>query len=310
MYYRSVGVTRNAFALVACTAAVAFSSSAAGHSGAVDGASGPSGKIAFHSRILDRHDAYRVVVMNADGSGQVVLPLGERHSFTPAWSPDATKIAFVSDAFIATRPEIWVMNADGGGQRRLTRKGDEPAWAPDGRSIAFSRADDIYVMGSDGSGKRRLTRRGTSPTWSPDGRTIAFVRALAPGCYRRNHDKPTCQNSREIYTMNAEGTGQRRLTRNRFPEYDPDWSPTGTKLAYASVYSVFVMNADGSSQRRLPSVMPAAEPSWSPDETRIAFSSRGVYIYTMNADGTGKRRLYPGVFFPCEGCGGPDWSSR
>jgi Tol biopolymer transport system component len=310
MYYRSVGVTRNAFALAAC-AGVAFSSSAAGHSGAVGGASGPSGKIAFYSRIPDRHDAYRIVTMNPDGSGQIVLPLGDRHSVTPAWSPDATQIAFVTDEFSGARPEVWVMNADGSRQWRLTRKGDEPAWSPDGRSIAFSRDDDIYVMGSDGSGKRRLTRRGTSPTWSPDGRRIAFVRPLAAGCYRRNHAKPRCQNSHEIYVMNAQGTGQQRLTRNRFPEYEPDWSPTGRKIAYASVYSVFVMDDDGSSQRRLPSRMPADEPSWSPDETRIAFSSQGAYIYTMNANnGTAKRRIYPEVFFPCEGCGGPDWSPR
>jgi Tol biopolymer transport system component len=160
--------------------------------------------------------------MNPDGSGQIVLPLGDRHSVTPAWSPDATQIAFVTDEFSGARPEVWVMNADGSRQRRLTRKGGEPAWSPDGRSIAFSRDDDIYVMGSDGSGKRRLTRRGTSPTWSPDGRRIAFVRPLAAGCYRRNHDKPRCQNSHEIYVMNAQGTGQQRLTRNCFPEYEPD----------------------------------------------------------------------------------------
>jgi TolB protein len=308
MYYTGVAVPRHAFALVACAAVAASAASAAGSS-ATD-VDGTSGVIAFYSRIPDKHDAYRIVVMNADGSGQILLPLGYRHSVTPAWSPDATKIAFVSDEFIAARPEVWVMNADGSGQRRLTRKGDEPAWAPDGRSIVFSRADDIYVMSSDGRGKRRLTRRGTSPSWSPDGRRIAFVRALAPGCYRRNRFKPRCENSREIYVMDAQGTGQRRLTRDRFPEYDPDWSPTGARIAYASVYSVFVMNADGSGQRRLPSVMPAAEPSWSPDETKIAFSSQGAYVYAMNADGTGKRRLYPDVFFPCEGCGGPDWSSR
>jgi Tol biopolymer transport system component len=70
------------------------------------------------------------------------------------------------------------------------------------------------------------------------------------------------------------------------------------------------MDADGSNQRRLPSRMPADEPSWSPDETRIAFSSQGAYIYTMNANGTAKRRIYADVFFPCEGCGGPDWSPR
>lgn len=310
MYETQMSITRGGVIGVVVSVAIAAVGAGDTARSAVD-ATLAGGRIAFYSRIEDKHDLYRIVVMNGDGSGQIVLPVGNRHSVSPAWSPDATRIAFVSDDFIATRPEIWVMNADGSGQRRLTRKGDDPAWSPDGRSFAFSRADDIFLMSSDGSGKRRLTRKGTAPTWSPDGRRIAFVRAVAAGCYRRNHDKPRCQKSYEIYVMDAQGTGQRRLTRNRFLDFNPDWSPTGTQIAYdRGDLSVFVMNADGSGQRRITGALPGAEPSWSPDASRIAFSEQGSYIYTMNADGTGRRRLYPEVFFPCGGCGEPDWSRR
>src|SRR4029078_10754142 len=68
----------------------------------------------------------------------------------PAWSPDATKIAFVSARTGA--PHLYVMNADGSATKELT-SGDKasdthPTWPPDGASIAFARDGDIYVMGA------------------------------------------------------------------------------------------------------------------------------------------------------------------
>ena len=77
------------------------------------------------------------------------------------------------------------MNADGSGQRNLTRTrnvlNQGAVWSPDGRKIAFMRNSrrrrhrEIYVMNADGSGQRRLTRNpAIYPAWSPDGRKIAF----------------------------------------------------------------------------------------------------------------------------------------
>ena len=199
--------------------------------------------------------------------------------------------------------EVYVMNADGSGQTRLT---DSPAadsaasWSPDGQRIAFvsdrddpdsnddDRISDIYLMNADGSGQTRLTDSSaweTRPRWSPDGRRIAFF------SYR---DGKT-----EIYVMNADGSEQTRLTDNEAGNAWPSWSPDGRRIVFVSYRNesseVYVMNADGSGQTRLTdnSAM-EMRPIWSPDGQRIAFNSdrdANWEVYVMNADGSAQTRL-------------------
>ncbi len=135
--------------------------------------------------------------MNADGSG--VRRLTHGASGSPAWSPDGRRIAFRGD-----KSDIYVVDVDGSGQRRLAQSAGDPVWSPDGRRIAFerrfARGAEIHVMNADGSGQRRLTRSaGLGVDWSPDGRKIAFVSDRDGG-------------RGQIFVMNADGSGQRRLT--------------------------------------------------------------------------------------------------
>lgn len=247
-----------------------------------------------------------VWVVNADGGAP--RKLTHTHwSDRSVWSPDGQRIAFIrhfenppGNPTGNTTPEIYVMNADGSNQQRLTRnKLEEFAldWSRSGQ-LAFVRGpnlgpgttgDEIFVMNPDGSGLQRLTRnrmQEDAVAWSPDGQEIAFVR------WRTSSDIRTGRSS-SIFVMNADGSSERRLTPparwNEVPY--PVWSPDGEKIAFqwGAHWDIYVMNADGSGRRK---VVRGRRPTWSPDGGRIAFTG-GRAIYVVNSDGSGQHRLVP-----------------
>ena len=104
-------------------------------------------------------------------------------------------------------------------------------------------------------------------------------------------------NFRDVWSINADGTGLTRLTRSPRPDFDATWSPDGARIAFRSERNgepeIWLMNADGSRQRRLARGL---SPAWSPDGSRIAYaapespsSPSGLSI--MNADGSGQHRI-------------------
>jgi len=260
---------------------------------------GNNGKIAF--------------VSNRDvGAGEIytISPTGgtaDRINFTnyskhPAWSPDGSRIAFVS-----TDNQIFVMKADGSGRRQITNTPtakQEPAWSPDGTRIAYvansfdvdQQTDlEIWVINADGSGRTQVTNNSfpdTQPAWSPDGSKIAFVSSR------------TGDTNRNVYVMNSDGSGAAaNLTPNTAdPLYQgnddgPSWSPDGSQIAYSNGISdsdVWTMNANGSGKTNLTDANTGedVEPAWFPDGNKIAYvatsgdTDRNIYV--MNANGSGQ----------------------
>jgi Tol biopolymer transport system component len=226
----------------------------------------------------------RLVILRADGSLLARLPTltsveerGGGHTQTemdPAWSPDGSRLVFSGLTGFndlnnrRSNLDIYVVNADGTGLRRLTwsRAGDaQPAWGagPFAGRIAFTRnragREDVFTVHPDGSGLRRVTRGGgAEPSWSPDGSRLVFTR-----------------NGR-IHVVGADGRGLRRVTRGIAS--GPVWSPDGRRIAFIrnftnpEVARIYTVGVDGRGLRMVTSTtrgMPLGPIDWQPLRRRI-----------------------------------------
>jgi TolB protein len=314
----------------------ALAALAAGCGGGSGSANAPSQPIAF---TVNDNGWGEIWLMDEAGAARKQLtpsrPEGSEAagSTAPAWSPDATQIAYTGtgDAVIQdpTLEDIYVMDADGGHVARLTENAVpdfSPAWSPDGKHIVFSRGVDLsaevpsaalYVMDSDGSDQRELFRAQgvllVTPDWSPDGTRIAFTRVSFPNGIARA----------SVYVMKSDGTGATEVIP---AAAEPDWAPDGKHIAFSSGRDkngrtcfeecqpsdeIYVADADGTNARRLTNEKAQdGSPTWSPNGTQIAFVSdltnreeHSNDIYVVDASGGAPKPITKNAVWDLE----PDW---
>lgn len=224
------------------------------------------------------------------GGGHLRQLSGRGDAYQPVWSPDGERIAYTGEQGVT------VMRTDGSGRRPLAF-GSEPDWSPDGRRIVYRRRKGvefhewsaIYVIRRNGTGKHRVARGQDQevdrPAWSPDGRWISYVKSTV---FVRER-----QPFREaLWIVRPDGEDRRRLlVRNEIERSGYDWSPDGSRIAFAcrchgrDQYELYVVEvASGNVTRITNTPGHETDPDWSPDGDRI------VYV-RWRADGSGYSKL-------------------
>jgi TolB protein len=255
----------------------------------------------------------KVYSVDQDGADVRLVSSSDHQAMSPAWAADGRRFAYME--FWQGHGQLFVQDVATGKRVAVATTGQKldftPAFAPDGQTLAFSRATeegtDIYTVNiKQNCCLQRLTvgrfSDNLSPTYSPDGQRIAFVstRAGLP----------------QIYVMAADGTDQQLFAPFDYgvtgASYAPDWSPDGQSVAFhrdvGGTYQVFVLDVRTRAVRQLTSVGRNEDPTWAPDSRHVAFVSdrsgiRQLWIVDVE---TGRIR----VLLPQGGVRLPAWSPR
>ena len=249
-------------------------------------------KVAFNAGYANSMLSWEIYVLDLDTMHETQLTSNNAIDAHPDWSPDGSKIVFGSFRDTAGNPartaEIYVMNADGTDQKRLTTDmtwdDNDPEWSPDGTKIVFkstrgtqtSAREEICVMNTDGSGAKRLTQTSGwqsdhDPSWSPNSDKIVFARFEGSRAWTDGTD-PTILATKwqeltpwNIHTVDLSGNTQ-KLTNNAQAGWGVAlFSSNASKIVYGRIdwitdssnkiiggnHRLFLMNPDGSDQKQL-----------------------------------------------------------
>ena len=232
-----------------------------------------------------------IFVIGVDGTGLRQVTSNSYWDLYPSFSPDDSKIAFLS--MRNSTLDIYVRNSDGSGEKLLYDSGFHDAdinWGSGGR-IAFTRNSQIWTIKDDGSDARQITNppkagvQGNAnlpfgdydPRFSPDGSKIVFERLEADTSSHGNYN---------LYVIGSTGTGETRLTDTGYSQGLAIWSHSGDKLVYivAAIgsegkYDIYMMNSDGSNARNItpdyfPSSFLCQSAMFSKEDSKVYFTGQ------------------------------------
>jgi len=240
-----------------------------------------------------------------------------RRVASPALSPDAHWVAYtvrdtdwVANAFVT---QVWLADARTGETRQLTqgkKNSNAPAWAPDGRSLAFgserTEKRQIFVLDMAGGDAVQLTSAEegvTSFAWSPDGTRIAYVTRDPPSKAMKEREKRDGELERvgedhrmsHLWVIDVVSRDARQLTSGAFHVGGFEWSPDGGRIAFDHQINAelgadstadlsVVRVADGTVRTLVTQPGPDTGPVWSPDGARIAFETTMASLWYYYAN--------------------------
>jgi len=237
---------------------------------------------------------YSLQISDADGFNPQTLLESDEPLMSPAWSPDGTRIAYVS--FEKRNSAVYVQDVTTGQRDRLAANpgiNSAPAWSPDGTRLALTLSKDgdpeIYVMDLATRNLRRLTNNraiDTEPAWSPDGTTLAFTSDRG--------------GSPQVYRVSSAGGDAQRLTFEGVYNARPRYAPDGRSLAIvhggSGVYRIAMLDLQGGYLDILTRARLDEAPSFSPNGSMIIYATtgaRGAELAAVSADGRVHQRLAP-----------------
>src|SRR5947209_3382038 len=225
-------------------------------------------------------DRSNLWLVGSAGGSQRQLTFDSSLTRSPRWSPDGSRIAFLSSR--SGSSQLYELRIDGGEARQITRrKGGAgiPSWSPDGKRLAFS-ASTPTEHAPDGD----------TPQWTHRPRVVDRSHYKSDGVGFLLHDRM------HLFVVPLDGGPEKQITGGNCDSLTPAWSPLGDRIAFGRtregrreghLSDIWTVAPDGTELRRVTErVSSASAPSWSPDGGRIAFfgaldpgeSTRRVWI--------------------------------